>query len=352
NKTIKLELSKTSGNAGLFNSLAPGAKIEDLNVVVSTEDGKSLQMDGDSHFGGVLGVVNMNGACTLSNISVSGVLKYGKPTRGNYLIVGGLIGEIESVDSNYARTTIENCYSDITIEADLENWKGNDLYAFGGLIGKVAPFGNGNKTIVKNSYSTGSIDVSAANDIYLVAGGLIGDIALKDLQTKNINFEITNCYSAVSVKVQKTISGTPNKDSAAGGLIGRISVSSTGNKVENCVVLNPHVLTIASAATNGNDPHVWNNRMVGRLATSNAGTLNNYALSGILTGTTSTGTSNTGQGAEEDTNITTKDAAWFSNKDNWIGLGFDTGNWDFTGLKITNDAETSVYPKLKKVSSN
>jgi hypothetical protein len=96
--TIDLTLKKTDGDTGLFTSLANGAIVENFTLNVVTESG--LRMSNNSHFGGVVGVIGSTGTFRIRNIAVSGSLNYGTQTAANlYLIVGGLIGEVQESTS-------------------------------------------------------------------------------------------------------------------------------------------------------------------------------------------------------------------------------------------------------------
>jgi hypothetical protein len=344
NKTIKLELSKTAGDTALFNSLAPGAIIEDLNVVVSME-GDRLSMTDTSHFGGVVGLIQGNGNYRLSNISVSGELKYNLDNRVLWLLAGGLIGEVRSNPT----ITIDNC--DIDIKVDVETTaplKGQSdppsALGIGGLIGKIG-MGGGNVTIT-NTRTAGEIKGvlpvnSTANDKVFTAGGLIGsDYDEFNKRISNETLTITNCYSAMDISITKDGTNyTPTRGTYAGGLIGYYGNGNTNSLISNSVALNPNVLAIAA----GSDAAV--NRVIGKYI-SNGRLSNNYALKGMITGTTGTGTANNEDGAEDgsDANGIGKTAAELSEQSFWTGLGFTTENWDFTGLNIGSEK----YPTLKK----
>ncbi|MDR2658978.1 MAG: hypothetical protein LBC27_03180 [Spirochaetaceae bacterium] len=327
-KTITLILSKPSGDTGLFNSLASGAVIENLNVQVSTKN-NSLNISGSSHFGGVVGNI-WNGDFTIRNVSVSGSLKC---TNANgYFLAGGLIGEINENRSN-GMLQIENCKSALDIELDAYNT--DNIIGIGQFAGKISGNNANGKVIIKNCVADGSIKVKASGGRLVLAGGFVGanSAGAGDLNVSAVTFTMENCYAATSVEVARTNTSS-TKTIAAGGLIGIINNS--GNSiVTKSAALNPKVTAVSG---NPGGSGVFVDRVIGR---KNTGTLTDlYALKGMITGTSGEGKPNNSEGALNSPAGFGKDAAFFKDKNNWTKLGFSETNWDFTGI-------ANGYPTLK-----
>ena len=90
----------------------------------------------------------------------------------------------------------------------------------GGLIGQMSNQQHG-PNIVEDSYAVGSISGNKTNG---AIGGLIGWHNCKN------NFSVTNCYAAVTLKVN----GTGNS-MEPGGLIGNIGESNATGVIKNSV---------------------------------------------------------------------------------------------------------------------
>ena len=214
-KIYGLHIDESSSDyVGLISSLAAGAKIENLVLVVNMTFGNNYVgtlagrtegmiwnckafmgsmyngvrgVKGNTFVGGLVGYNFGNVLNSTADINVDGI--------GNY--VGGLIGFLGTSVGSYAINS---------------NAKGNinGNFAVGGLVGYVVASG-----IIENSYATGS--VSGTSSI----GGLLGDKTIIGGDDSGV---IRNSYSTGNV-----ISTGIN----AGGLVGNIHTSNPANIV-NC----------------------------------------------------------------------------------------------------------------------
>jgi hypothetical protein len=335
--TVTLALSKGNSDTGLFDSLATGAIIENLNVKVRTKDNAPLNITSGIHFGGVIGGLT-TGNYTIRGIKISGTLMF---TGGyNYLYAGALIGEVQQ--NNTVNLLVEDCEADIDIiNTTITGYMGNG-FGFGGLIGKNAST-NGSSITIRNSRSGGKINVKSSYNETIAstngfsAGGIIGIEGL-DSESISDTLIIENCYSSMEIVIERTSS---TARTSAGGLIGSLNNAITNSQIINSVALNPKVLAIASSnASSG--------RVIGRKAAF-SGQLSNYALTGMITGTTAAGAPNNSAGVEEANDGLGKTAQELSNSGFWTDTAkFNADNWDFSGLNIKSpEAAGSVYPKLK-----
>jgi hypothetical protein len=335
-KTITLELSKVSGDTGLFDSLAGKAVIENLNVAVSTKDG-SLAMGGASHFGGVVGLINeSSGEFTLKNISVTGELNY-TIAGSSWLLAGALIGEIKENKT----VTIENCRAIINISVTNAYITDEDnTLGIGGLIGKTGTNTNGGAVSITNCRTEGSISGKAYCGRDLIAGGLIGVASNltrgNDAATVG-KLTIKNCYSTMDITLTKTDNGlNSNYHTLAGGLVGHYSTSNTGSIISNSAALNKKLLAISAEGVRTNA-----GRIAGRVASSGK-LADNYALKGMVTGTSNSGSQNDDEGSLDTAAGLGEDASFFQDKSNWLSIiGFTEDNWDFSN--VAKDG----YPTLK-----
>jgi hypothetical protein len=333
-KTITLELSKDEGNTGLFNSLANGAIIENLNVAASTKN-DTLIMTDSSHFGGVVGVIDAGGSVILRNIFVTGSLKYSLTNKGSkYLLAGGLIGEV----AGNTKLVVENCkaYLDMNFTGNKVTAETNTL-GFGSLIGKIGSNNDSASISITNSSTGGSIIGNLTNDSAqdLFAGGIVGCIGQAGEATKEL-LTISNCYSTTTIALNNNNTST-GKAVAAGGLIGRYRNGKDATVVKNSVALNPSVKAIGGTAPAAN-------RIVGiNTFTSNPNKgelLNNYALNTMIIGTTEPGAAVTSNDAPSISGSDKTDAE-FKNAATWNDLGFNNDNWDFKNIA------TDSFPTLK-----
>jgi hypothetical protein len=310
--TINLTLKKNNGDTGLFTSLANGAVIENFTLDVKTPAG--IAMVNSSHFGGVVGVINVDATYTMRNLTVKGILDYS--TTNGYLLVGGLIGEVQQSKN----LNIINCVVDMTIKLGGSSGSSGTL-GFGGLIGKLTATNSGNKTTITNSYTTGSIELVSSSNRELIAGGLVAELS-QGYSSTAINVDIINCYSAMSISGNKTNGGTV----ISAGLVGRSST--TGNaRLLNSIALNPRVIAndISFRSYYKRDKNL---------------TATTYALKGMLTGS---GTPNNNDGSEESSEGKAATDLELSDKTFWISKNFDEAVWDFTDIDIA----AGIYPTLK-----
>ena len=175
--------------------------------------------------GGIIGGATNNTITSISECTSSGTLSATNATaytnRGNH--IGGIIGYIYGAESNFAKITINNCFTTSSINSTTTS-KG--FSTLGGLIGYT--YSSSNNTSVKvninNSYSTSSITTTESNSTSSTTiGGLIGQSAKTN---------ISNCFSNVLVY---------SKDQSVkiiGGLIGYYfndSSSPSNPTITNCI---------------------------------------------------------------------------------------------------------------------
>jgi hypothetical protein len=363
--TIKLQLSKGTGATGLFDSLASGAIIENLNVDVSTVSG-GVDVSGYIYFGAVVGSMPNNTTCKLKNISVKGELNYRSfNSSTTWVLIGGIFGEIDQGYSGI-NVTLENCESDLIITAEGISISSSTMshVSIGSLVGKVGNSGGTVKII--NCRTGGSITASMSNDKYLLdAGGIIG-CASKDSSSESkfnngaqVNLTIENCYSTTEINIERTAntnaSSAQNERSViAGGLIGVLS--NRNAVIKNNVAVNPSVVAGST------DKNAYSYPVIGYIFKSGSvapfKTLDeNYAVSDMPLGVSKDFNGNTPVAADPNTlanlNGAAASPAELSSQSFWTARGFSTDNWDFTGLSVKSPGTPgSVYPKLKKTAAN
>jgi hypothetical protein len=354
--TIKLQLSKGDSDTGLFDSIADGAVIENLNVEVSTK-GDGIDITNDVFFGAVVGGIRgYGGTFNLKGISVSGELKYRSITTGKYLLAGGLMGQAyKTTGTKLIDLTIENCESDLTINADL-NGSGSSVVAVGGLIGK---FGDDAGTVtIRNSRTGGEINVTVYGTQYTArVGGIIGAASndtggnaayTGDNGAARGNLIIENCYSTTEIVADKK--NTSGALSAAGGIVGFLNIEGDKTLIDNNIALNPSLI---AKGNNTNEDGILSGRVIGK--TKVAGPLvkylDNYALDTVKVGTKNGGQSEIvwRTGDEIENLDSSRDGATITEADLssqsfWTEKGFDTKNWDF------NNRIDGKYPRLKKAA--
>jgi hypothetical protein len=318
--TIKgLVLNKTSGDTGLFTTLANGAVLENFTLEVSTRanpDGSFPARTGSSHFGGVVGYTSNGATLTLKDIRVKGRLDYGPMNTNAYILAGALIGET-APNSN---TTVENCVSELDITLKEGIGAGGTTLGFGGIVGKA--YG---RLTIKNSYSTGNILVSHNADKNLCAGGIIG-------VSNNCTLTIENCYS--SSEVIATNNSTNGRKIFAGGMVGWVENGPQLVVVKNSAAIGTKTLAATTKT------FFESNRIVAMPQTTvftGSGFGNNFALKNMLTG-------NDSNAAAQDFNGGANTAAGLGKTidelkalDTWTniapnGLGWNTTVWNFSGL--------------------
>ncbi|GMO41635.1 MAG: hypothetical protein Ta2B_21550 [Termitinemataceae bacterium] len=283
-KTIKnLSLAKTDANStyngspvnksALFAGLSGSAELSDFTIEVATAS--TLGMETNTFFGGVVGFIDDDvGDIKIKNITVNGDLSYGEISdHEKWFIVGGLLGQINTTSGT---VTIENCVSNLNIEANIGNKFSSTPVIFtaaGGLIGHLC-FGT---ATIKNSYATGNITLTSSADRTLFAGGLIGVLAFNEIRTAN--YTISNCYASGTVTVSGNSATT--KDISGGSLIGggswRIAEVTGTASIANSAALGNTVLVSGSAAA-------VSGRVLG-ITVSQITLANNIANGAMLVGT-------------------------------------------------------------------
>lgn len=180
----KLDTSDTGGYAGLFGYVE-GATIQNLGIKIG-----DITCDDDIiAFGGLAGAFMAIG--TISSCSVTGTKITGKPGT---LSMGGLVGMAEG--------TIENCYTNITVEGK---------QVTGGLAGEIWP----NSTI-NYCYAAGDVIYSGTTPKY--TGGVVGffDSSSGSIQNVALNKRLINTPGSPGVPSYFGISTTSityyNKD--------------------------------------------------------------------------------------------------------------------------------------------
>jgi uncharacterized repeat protein (TIGR02543 family) len=212
NMTIGTESSPaTLGEIGLFGYVNK-ATIKDVELtnvsIYADEDATSIKAGG---------LVGIGSGCTISAISVSGVIDVG--STSSYSGIGGIAGELKAsgMAPDFIFTEVENCSSSVSIRSrgtemsaggligrsedsyitncySTENIWGLGAKYAGGLIGFAANSGE-----VTDSYALGDVSAAVNTDFYREAGGLIG----------HSYFDVENCFALGNVE-----------GGIAGGLIG------------------------------------------------------------------------------------------------------------------------------------
>jgi hypothetical protein len=315
--TINLTLSKGSGDIGLFNSLAGDAQIRDLVVDVSSP-AAGISVNGATHFGGVVGLIQVNSTLPilLDNVKVKGELVYKDGTTG-YLVVGGFIGEV------YRNTTIhvtfQNCVSEINITENFTTLTSSptisQLYT-GGFIGR----GESNIEFT-NCYATGAISVTALNGTNTYVGGFIG----YTYNGADPNVRIKNCYSTGTVSAALTAASPSALN--IGGFSGGFLTTNASAYIQNCIAIGTGI----SATSNGT---INIGRVVGIVSANKL--TDNYALSSMSVTKNGTADTTVSSGTATDKNGEGKDdstaTGGLRNSATWTGVGFITDVWDFSGL--------------------
>ncbi|GMO36956.1 MAG: hypothetical protein Ta2F_13000 [Termitinemataceae bacterium] len=320
-KTIKnLLLTKTGSDTGLFATLGDGATIKNFTLEVKTPS--PLNMTNSVHFGGVVGLIDVTtptAFITLKNIRVEGTLEYNGLTGNKYLIVGGLVGEV----NQNSKVNIEKCVSAIDVEANITNDSSSNNYdaVVGGFAGKLLS----GIVNITDSYSTGNVLLTNSGNRHLAAGGLIGTLGNAGNSGANI-VEIKNSYSTGTVEVRLP---SGSRTVAAGGLVGGYQ-SGTIN-FHNSVALNASIIATGAGTIN-------TGRVIGVSSTS-VTLADNYANSAMTINSTAV------SGTDTDAGKTKKHgegkALTAMNQTFWTVLGFTTANWDYTNYV------TGQGPKLK-----
>ena len=327
-----MTLSKASGAAGMFNTLANGAVVKNFTIIANTSDAiKTTTPVYSLYFGGVVGQVNAGVSVSIENITVKGLLEFSNHS-GSYICVGGLIGGM-----NWGGTpgtiNIDNCVSELAINIkNSESTTGSQ--SAGGLIGLVRQIVNMN-----NCYTTGKIEVKKTSAGTIAAGGLVGMLSWShDAATLNIK----NCYTAGEVIVDGTASTGVN---SAGGLVGMHVGVDANLDIQNSAALNPKVLVIVNEGAEANARY---GRLVGGTGTLREGTQNfqnNIASENMLIGPTAAGGGTAADvGINSVGGLTVTATALRNAAATWTGGGstlkWDDAIWDFSNL-------AAEWPTLK-----
>jgi hypothetical protein len=332
---LSLGTTQISGTIGLFASLAGGAEIRDLTInlssVETTNPADYPSVTGSLAMGAISANQGASGRTLLSNVTVNGNLKIGAASTGvQYILIGGLFGNVGS--GSNSELIIENCVSNISIDApalggNVTYYDPGAAFSFGGLISV-----NQAKTTIRNSYSTGSINIGSASRINLFTGGIIGSIF-----SANANVLIQNCYSTTSITPSKNIDNV-ERTFAVGGILGGVAstVTSSSSKVENCVAINPLLSATRTAAATTN---YGVGRIMGFAPSGKITLSNNYADNSVVVVKENNSTTN--HSSEDAASNDGKNAGNLTQAATWRTIGFNDTIWDFSHLA------TGVYPVLK-----
>lgn len=191
-------VTSTAGRTGALGSyVRKSVSITDCHVINTT-----VTTSGNVA-GGLLGMVESNGGCSLLDCSAERITITGGATNENNSGVGGLIGKI--VGNN---VSIRRCHTTGSI-AGQKN-------CFGGLVGQIT----GQTTQIVNCYSTCSVTG------YTFAGGLVGKFETTSEAT------VDHCFASGKVSSTKGYGGY-------GGLVG--TVKSPDVSITNCVAWNDQI---------------------------------------------------------------------------------------------------------------
>lgn len=197
-QNIRLENVSIQGNKSIGALIASGSNLTVENCSVSNA---SISMLGS--YGGVGGLIGEAGYSEIKNCSVIGSTIDGKDSTGGLIGVfyfgnvsgcsftwgtvsgtsgvGGLIGFVETV--NVFRCNVE---ASVSGESDV-----------GGLIGRLADDGR-----IEECYASGNVHASDYN-----AGGILGRVNWRHIETNEKNTIIKNCFTQNSVRGNSSVGG-------------------------------------------------------------------------------------------------------------------------------------------------
>lgn len=268
-KNIKLSNITVSGNS------RPAALVGDF-IDGSTLDGcvaETLNISGNNQVGGIFGRTHNTAKNTIKNCSVTGAtVTLNSGATGNAVagLVAMCIGSLDVNDvsivntkvsgtsyvggivgSTTAQMTMDHCTVD-----SASSISGTNLV--GGMIGNLQP----NQTSsIQNCSSSAEVNGTVC------AGGLVGALQ------PTASAEIKNSYATGSVTVDSSqVTGNDAKNSVAGGLIGKVTSSTSG--VVPCVDTCYATGNVSALST----------AYVGGLIGSLTGTVKNSHASGTVTG--------------------------------------------------------------------
>lgn len=386
-----LILSQTSGSVGLFKSLGANATVENFTVEVTTSDAikNSTPLKGIT-FGGVIAGLQA-APLTIRNITVNGTLEFyayaGTGTGVAAINAGGVIGSMAV--SLHQPVLIENCVSNLSIK--IKSVQGGNVFTsgIGGLIGQA----HGEATTIRNSYSTGNIEVTSNQDAIFLVGGFIGSIGSMNLPIQGVgpwNITIENSYSAGDIICDyRGRTGWQSRTYPnVGGFMGGVRMV-TNLTVKNCAAIGNKIVVIADAPWTGvvstddpvgylngettgrgkiGNPYITIGRIYGGVNAvyqcrieGDSEFTNNIAKLGMSTGTTPSGTPNNTAGSLVEVSGKTPhspgldgygiaadaffvETTWTNpvNTATFSGLGWSSDVWDFSTVP------TLGRPMLKK----
>ncbi|GMO23062.1 MAG: hypothetical protein Pg6A_10260 [Termitinemataceae bacterium] len=335
--TIKgLQLTKTAGETGLFNSLGNGAVIENFTLQVSTPD--TINLTGVSLVGGIIGHITGSSsapmAVTVKNVKTEGDFTFDSVPGDCKLQAGGLIGSID----DYVTLTFENCATSVNITL-LSVPDGNSGISLGGLIGSI----KANNTItVRKSFVTGTLSSDSGNDRDLYTGM----IAL--IWGRGTTLNIEDCYmtgNAFSIGSSTTV----NRVVYAGGLLGCIYERNVTVNISNSAVLSEKIIARAAGTNNGSGRILGGITPNGRI-TGTQTFVNNFARKNIITGSDPDASPVDVAGDAASAEGLGKAIDEFKQSSTWTnaapaGLGWSAADWDFDGL--TKSGSAFYWPRLK-----
>jgi len=275
-----LTFNATPQYQGMFGCTGNGSTVQNLGLIGNNINGRAS----------VGGIVGQN-AGMVQNCYTTGSVSCSDA------FVGGVAGE------NSGTGTIQNCYATGSVTG----------HSAGGVAGT-------NSGMIQNCYATGSIDGGSSGSSS--SGGVVG-----------WNYRtIQNCYATGSVSSNTSSTATALY---TGGVLGGY-----GNIVQNCVALNPSVITI------NNSSNTYIGRVMG-FDSTNLSISNNYARSDMAltyNDTTYTPTSNSnGKDGADITAAEYNSYSWWTTPENW----YDNTGWDFTDIWEWNS--TTNLPILRNM---
>ncbi|MDR2509356.1 MAG: hypothetical protein LBC77_01785, partial [Spirochaetaceae bacterium] len=305
-----LVLSKTGGDTGLLTSLGNNAVLQDFTIEVSTSSPVRPRTN-NSHFGGVVGYATGSNI-KIKNVAVKGELIYGPVNIGNYLLAGGIIGEMSPTSS----VTLEKCVSELNITLQQGTQSGSSgTLGFGGLVGKAY----GSLTI-KQCYATGNITLNHNGNRRLWAGGLVG-------QKYGGSLKIEESYASGNVIATNAVSANA-MFTISGGLVGTGAMESAATvTLLRSAALNENALAVTTRAQDS-----LSGRLIAHPRSSGNVYTNNIARKGMYTGNTNPGTANETEGSENALEGLAKTVDELKNTATWTALGWNETDWDFSGL--------------------
>lgn len=174
--------------------------------VINTSITSTVGNVNPSLVGGLVGDMQPNGGCTLSDCSAEGITLSGGCTNYNRSGVGGLIGRIAS-----SGVVVIRCHSTGTLAPGNAN-------NVGGLVGFVSA---GTGSSITDSYST--CDITRG---YTYAGGLVGQVAAE------AGLTIDHCFASGTLSLKGGYGGK-------GGLVG--TIKGTGVTVKRSIAWNTSI---------------------------------------------------------------------------------------------------------------